>query len=378
MDLQEAFDAGFVAVKTYVDDALAAQTKALPDLIRAAVAEAVAGIAPPRDGKDADPVAPEQIAGAVAAYMDANPPRAGDDGKDADPEVIREMVAEAVAALPPAEPGKDADPEVVRIMVAEAVAALPAAEPGKSFTAEDAAPLIAEEVAKAVSALPPAEPGKDADPVEVTAGVVAALEPIIAEQIAGLDVDMEKVADLIAAEVSKIPIPQDGKSVTVEDLEPVISREVAKAVEAIPPAKDGQDAAQIASFVKDHTGSLIVTLSDGRVIDTGIRDGAKGDAGRDALTLADFDTELSEDGRILTLSLDDGETKVTHELQLPVMIYRGGYKEGVEYVEGDTVTWGGSLWCAASATTEKPTEGRECWRLAARKGRDGKDAKAPA
>lgn len=371
MDLQEAFDAGFVAVKAYVDDALASQQKALPDLVKAAVAEAVAGLTPPKDGKDADPVAPELVAEVVAAFMDANPPAAGEPGKDADPEVIRELVAEAVAALPPPEArevdmtevarmvveevakvpapkdGSDADPEHVRTMVAEAVAALPPAEPGKDADPE----VIRSMVAEAVEALPPAQPGKDAEPVT-----------------------SEQIDAAVLRHIEANPI----KTVTPEDLEPVVAGHVAKAVDAIPPAKDGQDAAQIASFVKDHAGSLIVTLSDGRVIDTGIRDGAKGDPGRDALTLSDFDTELSADGRILTLCLENGEMSVRHELQLPVMIYRGGYKEGVEYVEGDTVTFGGSLWCCSAPTTDKPIEGRECWRLAARKGRDGKDAKAPA
>jgi hypothetical protein len=322
MDLQEAFDAGFVAVKAYVDDALAAQQKAIPDLVRAAVAQAVAAIEPPQNGKDADQVTPEQIAEAVRAHMEANPPRDGEPGEGVDLEAIEQMVARSVAALPPAEPGKDADPEEIKALVAEAIAALP-----------------------------PAEPGKDA-------------EPIAPEQI---DAAVQR-------HLEANPI----KTVTVEDLAPVVESQVAKAVEAIPPAKDGADAAQIASFVKDHTGSLIVTLSDGRVIDTGIRDGERGEKGRDALTLTDFDTQLSENGRVLTLSLENDETSVRHELQLPVMIYRGGYKEGVEYVEGDTVTFGGSLWCAASATTDKPTEGRECWRLAARRGRDGKDAKVPA
>lgn len=34
------------------------------------------------DGKDADPITPEQIAGAVAEYLAANPPAAGKDGRD--------------------------------------------------------------------------------------------------------------------------------------------------------------------------------------------------------------------------------------------------------------------------------------------------------
>lgn len=356
MDLQEAFDAGFVAVKTYVDDALEAQRNAMPDLIRAAVAAAVAELPerkdgvdgkdapavtdeqiadavrsylqanPPApgkdgrdgvdgsDGKDADPITEDQIASAVRAYVDANPPKDGEPGKDADPEVIRAMIAEAVAVLPTPAPGKDADPEVIRSMVEEAVAALPPARDG--------------------------QPGKDA-------------EPITPDQI-----DAAVQRHIQAHPIKNGEPGQDGQD-----------------------GKDGKDGVGLAGALIDKDGRLVVTLTDGALRELGQvvgrdgQDGEKGDPGRDGLTLTDFDTQLSEDGRTLMLVFESDEVKVTHELQLPVMIYRGGFKEGATYVEGDTVTFGGSLWCCSAETTEKPVEGRDCWRLAARKGRDGKDAK---
>ena len=40
------------------------------------------------------------------------------------------------------------------------------------------------------------------------------------------------------------------------------------------------------------------------------------------------------------------------------------------------MTWGGSLWTAQDDTAEKP-DGSKTWRLAVKKGRDGKDFAGP-
>lgn len=294
MDLQEAFDAGFVAVKAYVDDALAAQQKALPDIVRAAVSEAMAVLPEPKaglDGKDAPPVTEEQLEPVVRRYMEDNPPAAGRDGAD----------------------GKDGEPG-------------PQGEKGESgVDGRDGANGL---------------DGKDAEPISE-----------------------DQIAEAVARHLEANP-PAPGKD----------GRDGVD-------GKDGRDGVDATEALIDKDGNLVVVFSDGRSKSLGLVvgrdgvDGAKGEPGRDGLTLTDFDTELSEDGRFLTFSMENEGAKITHRLQLPTMIYRGGYKEGITYLEGDTVTFGGSLWCCSAETTEKPVEGRDCWRLAARKGRDGKDAK---
>lgn len=89
-------------------------------------------------------------------------------------------------------------------------------------------------------------------------------------------------------------------------------------------------------------------------------------------------TELapSEDLRTLSIRLThtDGEV-VEQTLRSPSLIYREVYRDGVPYEGGDAVTFGGSLWVALRATTSKPGEGSPDWRLAVKKGRDGRDAK---
>ena len=84
----------------------------------------------------------------------------------------------------------------------------------------------------------------------------------------------------------------------------------------------------------------------------------------------------SDDLRTLGIRLThtDGEV-VEQTLRSPSLLYRGVFREGDQYDGGDAVTFGGSLWVALRATTTKPGDGSPDWRLAVKKGRDGRDAK---
>lgn len=76
---------------------------------------------------------------------------------------------------------------------------------------------------------------------------------------------------------------------------------------------------------------------------------------------------------ILTVNRTSGASE-TKSFDVPVMIYQGVFKSGQEYVPGDTVTWGGSLWHCDEQTQDKPGEaGSKGWTLAAKRGRDGRD-----
>lgn len=61
---------------------------------------------------------------------------------------------------------------------------------------------------------------------------------------------------------------------------------------------------------------------------------------------------------------------------VPAMIDRGVYREGTQYLRGDSATWDGSIWTAqvdVEAAADRPLAPE--WRLAVKRGRDGKDAK---
>ncbi|MDP9991973.1 hypothetical protein J2W28_001001 [Variovorax boronicumulans] len=338
-----------------------------------------------RHGKDADPA---EVARLVQEAVAALP--APKDGTSVTIEEVAPLVAEevgkAVAALPEPAKGKDADPELVASLVRDEVAKLPPAEPGKSVTVEEVAPLIAEQVRVAVEALPAPENGKDADP--------------------------ESIAQLVREAIDAVPKPKDGSSVTATDVAPLIAEEVSKAVAAIPAPKDGESVPveQVQRMVDDAVSKALAS----------VRMPKDGDPGRDAAHIEilpaidaaksyprgtyakhagglwrsyETTTELkgwecivegvaqlsieqhADNPRkfLVNLSTSSGRQEVK-EFNMPVVLYRGIFKEGDAYEAGDSVTWGGSTWIALQDTGSKPDSVDGTWRLAVKRGSPGKDA----
>ncbi len=82
----------------------------------------------------------------------------------------------------------------------------------------------------------------------------------------GKDADPVLIARLVADAVSAIPKPQDGKSVTLDDVLPMIEQAVQRVALALPEPKDGIG---LAGAVIDRAGSLIITLTDGSTRELG-------------------------------------------------------------------------------------------------------------
>lgn len=282
--------------------------------------------------------------------------------------LVAEAVAKALADLPappqPPEPWRPGDDEI-RSLLQPMVDALPAPENGKSVTVEDVAPLIKEQVAKAVAALP----------------LPAPVEP-----------DDDRLKSIIAPLIEALPVPENGKSVTLEDVSPMIANEVAKAVSALPAAKDGVG---LAGAIIDREGCLVVTLTDGATKELGpvvgkdvderaiearlkemvdampkAKDGVDG-FGFDDMS-ADYDGE-----RGLVLRFVRGERIKEFALSMPVVIDRGVWIDGKDggYAKGDGVTWAGSFWISQKDDNDDKPDGGEGWRLAVKRGRDGKSVK---
>lgn len=189
----------------------------------------------------------------------------------------------------------------------------------------------------------------------------------------GKDVDpatlREIVSELVRAEVSKqvpeaiaaLPTPERGEK--GEDGER---------------GADGKDGAGIADLVIDRDGNLIASFTDGRMKHLGQvvgKDGRDGGDGKDGIPFGvdDLDMTLLEDGRTLRMSFTKGDTEYAFQIPFPVVIDRGVFADGKSYEEGDGVTWGGSFWIAQRATGSKPDSADSGWRLAVKRGRDGKD-----
>jgi Collagen triple helix repeat (20 copies) len=98
---------------------------------------------------------------------------------------------------------------------------------------------------------------------------------------------------------------------------------------------------------------------------TYLQDYAAEQVGR-ALKTATFTT--SDGGRTLRWAV--GET--VHEIKTAIVLDAGVWKEGAAYVTGDGVTLGGSFFIAQADTTAKPGASDD-WRLAVKRGNDGRD-----
>jgi len=142
---------------------------------------------------------------------------------------------------------------------------------------------------------------------------------------------------------------------------------------------NGKDGAGVADLLIDRDSNLVATFTDGRVKTLGVVvgrdgvDGKDGAPGRDGMGPEDIAVDLMEDGRTIRLAFAKGDTEYAFNVPFPVVLDRGVFKEGSAYQRGDAVTWAGSLWIAQKDTDSKP-DGRESgWRLAVKRGRDGKD-----
>jgi hypothetical protein len=113
--------------------------------------------------------------------------------------------------------------------------------------------------------------------------------------------------------------------------------------------------------------------------------GIKGETGRNAADLALLQQYIDErvertikaasfttadNGRTLRWAIGD----TVHEIKTAVILDAGVWKEGAAYVAGDAVSHGGSLFIAQAETSARPSKSDE-WRLAVKRGNDGRDAR---
>lgn len=307
--------------------------------------------------------------------------------------------------------------------VADAVSRIPKPEDGKSVTLDDVMPAICEAVKNVASTIRIPEDGKSVDEEQVKTvldGIKKDAESTINAVIAaipvpknGEDADPEMVREIVTQEVSKafnaidipkpvapieeidslvkeqvseafksIRVPEDGKTVPVEDVQRMVDEAVTKAMSSVRMPKDGdpgRDAAHIeilpaidaqksyarGTFAK-HAGGLW------RSFET-----TAGMKGWECIVegVQSLDVSMpTERECVVSIKSSSGAEQIKNFV-LPVMIYRNVFKEGNEFERGDVVTWGGSLWHCNAQTNEKPGDGSKSWTLAAKKGRDGSDAK---
>ncbi|MFG8479044.1 hypothetical protein ACEOUU_07230 [Pseudomonas aeruginosa] len=261
---------------------------------------------------------------------------------------------------------------------------------------EATAPLIAriEQLEKALFAQTIPSADEVAARIDLGALAKSAAEMVPPPQ----DADMEALKEHLSELVKAIPAPADGQSVTVEDVAPLIREEVAKAVAEVPPAP-GKDADMEA--LRAHLGDLVkgiqlptvptidevaatferrfsdLTLSWERqareTFDKAADRMPIPKDGRDALPLECFDLALGEDGRTVTVKMQAGDIVVEKSVRIASVIDRGVFSAEKSYEQGDGTTYGGCYWIAQKDAPEGVPGGSADWRLAVKKGRDGKD-----
>lgn len=104
------------------------------------------------------------------------------------------------------------------------------------------------------------------------------------------------------------------------------------------------------------------------------KDGADGKDGKDGLPPESLSIE--QDGRLLTVRV--GEK--SHTIRLGHVLDAGVWDDAKAYEQGDGVTYGGSFWICQEAAPVGAAPGTGCkaWRLAVKRGRDGKDLRDSA
>lgn len=237
---------------------------------------------------------------------------------------------------------------------------------GKSIAVSDVEPLIDQLVTASIAVLPPAKDGKDGTD--------------------GKSVTLDDVRPLISSALAEMPKPKDGtdgKSITVDDVLPIVR----DWFDSIPRPTNGQDGVDGKSVTMDDVRALHESLFatwqldwERRAMDLNQRcldrfeKPKDGKDGTDGLGFDDMTVDY--DGRrSFTIRWVRGEQVKEKTFKVPALIEAGVWLHGKSYEQGDGVTCGGSYWIALKDTIERPGDNNSDWRLAVKKGRDGKDTR---
>jgi hypothetical protein len=223
---------------------------------------------------------------------------------------------------------------------------------------------------------------------EVQDGQLAALERRAASTPDQL---LPLVDAAVGAAVAALPKAKDGEpgrdgapGPTPGHIREMVTDAVGVAVAALPMAQDGapgKDGIGVAGALVDRAGTLVVTLSNGEVVQLGKvvgADGQDGAPGRDGFGFEDLEVR-HDGGRVFTLEFARGTEIKTFNFTLPLMIYRGIWEVG-EFKKGDVVTRAGSAWVALAdaAPGDEPGGESNIWQLAVKRGQNGKDGQMKA
>lgn len=244
--------------------------------------------------------------------------------------------------------------------------------------------------------IPEVQPVEIPDVSKMVAEAVSTIELPKAPELPDFSQSIADAAEsAVKQALESLPKPKDGKSVSAEDLrslveevvsaslpEPVDVEKLAENVAAnipIPePGSDGKDALSIElepciDETKSYPRGTYATHNGGLWRS---HEKTHGMRGWECIVDGVSNVDIKQDNqRTFSISLQRASGAIeVKSFDIPVTIYRDVFKAGTEYQPGDTVTWGGSMWHCNEPTTDKPGEtGSKGWTLAVKKGRDLRD-----
>lgn len=276
--------------------------------------------------------------------------------------MVADEVAKAMSAIRQPQDGKDCDMEAVKSLVVEAVKSMPAPRDGKDGT-NGLNGADGKDGAAGVDGKDGLN-GKDgANGIDGKSITLADVQPILSEAIKTMQESATKALD---AAIKAIPAPINGKD-GIDGKDGAMGDRGEK----------GADGIGLAGAMLDREGALLVTLTNGEVKSLGVvvgKDGSHGANGKDGLdgiSLDAFDMDYIEETHEVRIKAScAGRTK---ELRYPAGGLRpaGYWREGAKAKACETWVHDGSLWIAVKDTPSKPQTGSDDWIIAARKGRDG-------
>lgn len=261
---------------------------------------------------------------------------------------------------------------------------------------EETASNLEKQLEELRRSIPEVQPVEIPDVSKMVAEAVSAIELPKAPELPDVN---QLVNDAVSAAVKHIEksirVPEDGKSVTVDELRPLVeevvksaipdpvnleklTEEVAAKIPVPEKGDDGKDALSIElePFIdeqKSYPRGTYATHNGGLWRS---HEKTHGMRGWECIVDGVSNVDIKQDNqRKFSISLERASGAVeVKSFDVPVTIYRDVFKAGTEYQPGDTVTWGGSMWHCNEPTTDKPGEtGSKGWTLAVKKGRDLRD-----
>ncbi len=212
--------------------------------------------------------------------------------------------------------------------------------------------------------------------------LIEALGRVVVDEVRAATRPLQDRITQLEKAIGDMPVPKDGKdgvdgadgkSLCLDEIRGCVTDLVAQAVSRIPVQP------HCTGGIIDRDGALSLTFSNGTLKNMGQvvgRDGkdgepgAQGEAGRDGVDGLGIEQIEFDGERTFRLANE----KIDRSFTIPYPLYQGLWKPGA-YVRGDEVTSDGSQFIAMRDTDKEPGTIDSGWRLACKRGQNGKAGK---